>query len=156
MRHSRFFLEGACFVLLFDVLRDPRRDECAKNLQAVAEGLQCFARLPADKLILISTAAVTKMLQFTNELVAKSKSKSTSGQGDEPPYRASDRPEHSTFSDQHMVESTNLPVDHGLSNSLNNDIAVTVGDENFDFFNDIFDLSYYLWTEDAALTNRAW
>ena len=52
----------------------------------MAEGLQCFARLPTDRLILISTSAIKHILQLTHKLVANYKV--SSGQ-DQPPHRIS-------------------------------------------------------------------
>jgi len=161
MRHSRFYLEGACFVLLFDILRDPTSDDCEKNFKAVAQGMECFARLPTDSLILISTSAITNMLQLTRELVAKYKSTGGHHQpSNTPSHRALDELGAFTLSEQRPAGvvplKTNLPVDQGTSNALN-DMLVAEGNENIDFFDkDFFDLSYYLWTEDDAPINFVW
>jgi hypothetical protein len=69
MRHSRFFIEGACFALLFDVVRDPLREGVEENFEAVRRGLECFQRLPRDRLLGISLRGVGRLAGMTRELV---------------------------------------------------------------------------------------
>jgi hypothetical protein len=74
MRHSRFFLENACFVLLFDVVRDPTRHHYEKNFDLVAEGLRCFAQLPTDDTLRISTNGVIRLLNASRHYVVRMRS----------------------------------------------------------------------------------
>jgi hypothetical protein len=155
MRHSRFFIDSACFVLLFDVVRDPSREGSEKNIQAVVDGLQCFTRLPADNLSLISTSAISRMLQLTRDLVAKTQNSVGN--------HYSRQPETTT-----IVSATADSIDPGTAYALaptdKNGVQDTVNDSSFetvfegtDFFdNDIFDLSYDLWLGDTVLPSLTW
>lgn len=131
MRHSRFFIEAACFALLFDVIRDPARDGCERNFEAIAQGLHCFTLLPTDRLLMISTTGVSRILQLTEEMVAKTKAEANQKVDNEPPSSMAFTNEPTGF-DQGQALGVGLWDDAGISN------------------NDIFDMSYYLWYEDPA------
>ncbi|RDW64631.1 hypothetical protein BP6252_10282 [Coleophoma cylindrospora] len=151
IRHSRFYLENACLVLLFDALRDPSRKGLAENFQAVTDCLQCFARMPADELLAISTSAISRMLQLTKNMVARP--------GDD------DNQERNQFATSLVEPIAAVPTAFGSSAALNltpgpvqmgGDAILDVGNgpaietifNDIDFFNaDIFDLSYDLWVE---------
>lgn len=145
-------------MLLFDIVRDPGRKECQENFNAVAKALHCFALLPADRLILISTSAITRILQLTNDLVAKYKI--DQDQQDDGTKSATVRlgelePHGNSIQIQtaDAPVNTNFTVDSEPSTTFNN-IELSAGNENLDFWNDdIFGLSYYLWTEDGAPPN---
>lgn len=160
MRHSRFFIEGACFALLFDVIRDPTRDGCEINFQAVAEGLHCFARLPTDRLLMISTFGVSQILELTEQLVAKAKGeakqkfdKGQDGTQDcgptAEPWVQRPLPTDSTnecIGAGRQAQATGSMDELGLCDDAGN-----VFPNIFD--NNIFDMSYYLWCEDPNSLN---
>lgn len=131
MRHSRFFIEGACFALLFDVIRDPTRDGCERNFEAIAQGLHCFTLLPTDRLLMISTTGVGRILQLTEQLVAKSKAEARQ-EVDNLLSSSTDFTDESIGFDQGQALGVGLWDEAGISN------------------NDIFDMSYYLWYEDPG------
>lgn len=144
-------------MLLFDILRDPSRPECEQNFQAVAEGLQCFARLQSDKLILICMSAITNMLRLTKKRVANYISNNEQNQTHGPALVSSDILEESMTSQQQMTGCSQDNVLSEIPVDAFTNTTAAYGNENIDFFNnDIFDLSYYLWTEDGAPTNMAW
>lgn len=129
MRHSRFFIEGACFALLFDVVRDPARDGCERNFEAIAQGLHCFTLLPADRLLMVSTTGVGRILQLTKQMVAAAKAEANQKVDNQLPLPIDFSNESIGF-DQGQALGEGLWDEAGISN------------------NDIFDLSYYLWCED--------
>lgn len=129
MRHSRFFIEGACFALLFDVVRDPARDGCERNFEAIAQGLHCFTLLPADRLLMVSTTGVGRILQLTKQMVATAKAEANQKVDNQLPLPIDFSNESIGF-DQGQALGEGLWDEAGISN------------------NDIFDLSYYLWCED--------
>ncbi|KFY18878.1 hypothetical protein V493_08283 [Pseudogymnoascus sp. VKM F-4281 (FW-2241)] len=131
MRHSRFFIEGACFALLFDVIRDPTRDDCERNFEAVAQGLHCFTVLPTDRLLMVSTAGVSRILQLTEQMVAKAKVEANQKVDNQLPS-STDFANESIGFDQGQALEVGLWDEAGISN------------------NDMFDMSYYLWYEDPA------
>ncbi|KFY87376.1 hypothetical protein V500_06992 [Pseudogymnoascus sp. VKM F-4518 (FW-2643)] len=131
MRHSRFFIEAACFALLFDVIRDPARDGCERNFEAIAQGLHCFTALPADRLLMISTAGVGRILQLTEQMVAKAKAEANQKVDNQLPS-STDSANESIGFDQEQALGIGLWDEAGIPN------------------NDIFDMSYYLWYEDLA------
>ncbi|OBT86616.1 hypothetical protein VE02_04418 [Pseudogymnoascus sp. 03VT05] len=131
MRHSRFFIEAACFALLFDVIRDPARDGCERNFEAIAQGLHCFALLPTDRLLMISTTGVGQILQLTEKMVAKTKAEANQKVDNELPSSTAFTNETTGF-DQGQALGVGLWDEAGISN------------------NDIFDMSYYLWYEDPG------
>jgi len=151
MRHSRFFIEGACFSLLFDVIRDPTRGDCAVNFQGVAEGLRCFTRLPTDRLLMISTFGVTQILQLTEELVRVSK-------GDIATPQDATRRGLPTADALKLQPTSAAPADASLAGpapapapAFGGMDGVDAGVVSDDFFNNnIFDMSYYLWCEDPG------
>jgi hypothetical protein len=71
IRFSRFFIEAASLVLLFDLLRDPNTTSSSRSFMTVAEAIQCLLRIPVDKELLISANAISRMLDLTKELVSK-------------------------------------------------------------------------------------
>jgi hypothetical protein len=143
MRHSRFFIEGACFSLLFDVVRDPTREDCAVNFQGVAEGLRCFTRLPTDRLLMISTLGVTQILRLTEELVRVARGEGTS----------QDAISRGVQTEARKVQATaEAPAEAALAGAAAPVFGgVDAGVVSDDFFNNnIFDMSYYLWCEDPG------
>jgi hypothetical protein len=161
VRHSRFFLEGACFTLLFDVIRDPLRDGIETNFLAVQEGLQCFARLPTDKLLMISTTAVTRILNLTRELVAEARNEAVPNEAVpnhwlSPTPTSYDKPKtaHQPLPNSEHSDSTMtftpllnyLAVQDNISERSS--VSSLQGSEFFS--NDLFDMSYYLWTDDPG------
>ncbi|RDL37028.1 uncharacterized protein BP5553_04461 [Venustampulla echinocandica] len=162
MRHGRFFIEGACFTLLFDVVRDPSSPACEKNLAAVSEGLKCFTRLPSDHLLMISTSAVSRMLSLAQELVsgtpsARSNQPSEPGSRTTAAYDHAELPLQSLPNEKMLLAPTTafIPNTDGLgSGNFLDDGAngESLGLHSHGFLNnDIFDMSCYLWTEDLAI-----
>ncbi|KFY41727.1 hypothetical protein V494_02833 [Pseudogymnoascus sp. VKM F-4513 (FW-928)] len=131
MRHSRFFIEAACFALLFDIVRDPARDGCERNFEAIQEGLRCFTRLPTDRLLMTSTTGVGQILQLTEQLVAKAKAEASQKVDNQLPSPIN-------FADE--------PIGLGQAQTLGPGLWDDAGISN----NDIFDMSYYLWYEDLG------
>ncbi|KFY40791.1 hypothetical protein V495_05260 [Pseudogymnoascus sp. VKM F-4514 (FW-929)] len=129
MRHSRFFIEGACFALLFDVVRDPARDGCERNFEAIEQGLNCFTLLPADRLLMISTAGVGRILELTKQMVATARAETNDKVDNQLPSSMDFSGESIGF-DQGQALGEGLWDEAGISN------------------NNIFDMSYYLWCED--------
>jgi hypothetical protein len=141
--------------LLFDVVRDPNREGSEKNIQAVVDGLQCFTRLPADNLSLISASAISQVLQLTRDLVAKSQNRVGN--------QYSRQPEITTVASA-TAENVDsgaaycpVPTDENGVPDMVNDSSFRTIFEGTDFLgNDIFDLSYDLWLGDGVLPGLTW
>lgn len=175
MRYSRFFLEGSCFVLLFDVVRDPTRHGCEKNFDLVAEGLKCFAKLPMDEILHISTNGVIRILEASKKSVSR-----TMGNDDDTVMNSQEvlLPQTNTGTLIHLESATRPALNHSDASSysapLTEDPFASAAyefpvpqldtiyenplggfDSEFgmdnlgDAFNtEFFDMGYYLWMDD--------
>jgi len=61
----------ACFVLLFDVIRDSLMPEVESNFYSVEAGVECF--LHVDNLLLTVTQAILRVLKLTREIAARTR-----------------------------------------------------------------------------------
>ncbi|RDW58344.1 hypothetical protein BP5796_12274 [Coleophoma crateriformis] len=171
LRHSRYFLEEACFILLFDVIRDPTRRSCRWNLEAVREGLRCFSQLSSDKLIEMSSNAIVQLLETIQKLFQGSAMMKGTSNADEigaslrkdvvesEPFDVLEREiipgqvplQPSSDAGSIIYGGPELGLDEHIFN-WTDDIQNTMYEitpELASFETDFFDLGYYLWTDDT-------
>jgi hypothetical protein len=147
MRFSRVYIEAACLILLFDLLRDPATTTSSKGFITVAEAIQCFMHIPADRLLLMSTAAISRMLDLTREIVSK-------------------QAETDPTSTKSPLSSIPNQCGRSADTETNSISNVPCGMRNFEpaptielgieppsdmFNNHLLDLSYYIWTDEPLI-----
>jgi hypothetical protein len=162
-------LEGACFILLFDIIRDPDRPGCEWNFQAVDTGLKCFHHLPPDKLLDISINGVEQIRRSTRRLANLKTGNSTSP--------ASSATELSSEAQDALRPNSPLNLYDPIANSLYNQDtfdgyrgpeldfhyddaywadqphpSLSITPQETDFLDtEFFDLGFYLWSETPGM-----
>jgi hypothetical protein len=142
--------------LFFDIVRDENREGTKNNIQAVMDALRCFTRLPADdNLLFMTTSAISRMLQLSTDLVAKSEKRPRS-QCMHQQIAAINAPVAAMFVDLGAPYPQN-PIHENNTPTTMNEPKFRTHFEGTDYFNnDILDLTYDLWLGDSILPSFTW
>jgi hypothetical protein len=110
MKFIAFYIEGACFLLIYDILRDKTAKN--RNVEAVKIGLQCLKNMvPGGELITSNIISIQRLLDTIDSM----------------PARTMNEPTSTGFASDNLDSTSALDKPTGLDFSLDTLVNFTAG-----------------------------